>query len=69
MVSEDHIMKQGNKTLKKIGLICLITGITLLIAGILLFIFTSIGYISWIIIASVVINIVGINLMTYKPLK
>lgn len=62
-------MKKGNRPLKKVGLVCLITGIVLLIAGILLFMFTSFGYTTWLVVGSIVLNIVGINLMIYKPLN
>lgn len=56
--------KQG--ALKKIGIICIFIGILALILGILMLMFASYG--TWIILCSVLLNIIGINFIIHKPI-
>lgn len=52
--------------LKGIGALCLSLGIVMLIVGILLFMYTTVNFIAWVILGSVVLNVAGITMLTHK---
>lgn len=53
-------------TLKKIGLVVLLVGIICLVAGILMFIYADTTYSLWMIFISIIVNIIGLNLLIHK---
>lgn len=53
-------------TLRTIGKIVLGVGILTLIVGLLLLLFAASSFAGWMIVASIIINIVGITLITLK---
>lgn len=59
-------MNKKKGSLKKIGMLCMSIGILALVLGILMLMFASFGGL-WVIICSIILNIIGINLMIYKP--
>lgn len=58
--------KAPRPKIQKAGIITLLSGIAVLLFGILLFILATSSISIWIIIISVVINIAGITMLTYK---
>lgn len=53
-------------TLKKIGLVVLLVGIICLVSGILMFIYADTTYSLWMIFISIIVNIIGLNLLIHK---
>lgn len=59
-------MKKEPSTLQTIGKIILGVGVLALITGLLLLLFAASSFAFWLIVASVIVNIVGITLITAK---
>lgn len=59
-------MKSNNRLKRTIGIALILIGVATLIIGMLLFMFSQVGSILWIIIISVVLNVAGINVLIHK---
>lgn len=59
-------MKSKNRLKRTIGIALILIGVATLIIGMLLFMFSEVGSILWIIIISVVLNVAGINVLLHK---
>lgn len=59
-------MSKSSSPTKKIGIAFLCIGVALLALGILLLLFSNTAVSLWVILCSILLNIVGINLMILK---
>ena len=64
--TESPMKKNSFPTLRMIGKITLGLGVLTLIVGLLLLLFAASSFAGWLIVASILINIVGITLITLK---